>query len=135
MKKTDLDNAVKQYRGKVEVASSFTDDETALEMIELFPRWDVGLEVKVDERYQYNGDLYKCVQAHTTEEGWTPDITPALWTKVSLDEWPEWVQPTGVQDAYELGAKVSHNEKHWISTVDANVWEPGVYGWEEAVEE
>ena len=134
MKKTELENAVKQYRGKIEIASSFTDDETALEMIELFPRWEVDLEVKVDERYQYNGVLYRCVQAHTTQESWTPDITPALWTRVSLEEWPEWVQPTGAQDAYPLGAKVSHNDKHWISNVDNNVWEPGVYGWDEVTE-
>lgn len=131
MKKEELENAVRQYRGKVEIASSFTDDETALEMIELFPKWQADLEVKVDERYQYNGVLYRCVQAHTTQEGWTPDITPALWTRVSLDEWPEWIQPTGAQDAYPLGAKVSHNDKHWISIVDNNTWEPGVYGWEE----
>ena len=48
-------------------------------------------------------------------------------------EWPEWRQPQGSTDAYAMGAKVSHNGKHWISTADANVWEPGVYGWEEAV--
>lgn len=132
MKKTALENAVKSYRGKVETASSFTDDETALDMIELFPKWEAGIEVKVNDRYQYNSLLYKCVQAHTTQADWTPDATPALWTRISLDEWPEWVQPTGAQDAYAAGDKVSHNSKHWISSVDANVWEPGVYGWNEA---
>ena len=52
---------------------------------------------------------------------------------VSLDEWPVWVQPIGASDAYNKGDKVSHNEKNWISDVDANVWEPGVYGWTESV--
>ena len=60
---------------------------------------------------------------------WTPDVTPALWKEVSVDEFPEWVQPTGVQDAYKLGDKVSHNNLHWISDVDNNVWEPSVFGW------
>ena len=50
---------------------------------------------------------------------------------VSLEEWPAWVQPTGAHDAYAKGAKVSHNDKHWISEVDDNTWEPGVYGWTE----
>lgn len=50
------------------------------------------------------------------------------------NEWPEWVQPVGAQDAYNTGAQVSHNNLHWISTVDNNVWEPGVYGWNEVVE-
>ena len=40
----------------------------------------------------------------------------------------------GAHDAYALGAKVSHKEKHWTSTVANNVWEPGVYGWEEATD-
>ena len=47
------------------------------------------------------------------------------------EEWPEWRQPQGAHDAYALGAKVSHNGKHWTSDVAANVWEPGVYGWTE----
>ena len=59
----------------------------------------------------------------------TPDATPALWVVVTVEEWPEWVQPTGAQDAYAKDAKVTHNEERWISDVDSNVWEPGVYGW------
>ena len=43
----------------------------------------------------------------------------------------EWKQPTGAQDAYSKGDKVSHSSKHWVSDYDANVWEPGVYGWSE----
>ena len=133
MKKKELDDAVKKYRGKVEEASSFADDESALDMIELFPRWESGLSVKVGDRYQYKGDLYKCVQAHTTQDDWTPDKTPALWTKISLDEWPEWIQPTGAQDAYNKGDKVTFKEKHYISLIDGNVWSPEAYpaGWEE----
>ena len=44
------------------------------------------------------------------------------------DEWPDWVQPTGGHDAYPKGAQVSHQDKHWISEIDANVWEPGSVG-------
>ena len=110
------------------------DDNTALTGIELYPVWAVGIAVAKDSRYQYNGKLYKVVQAHTTQEDWQPDVTPALWVIVSLEEWPEWIQPTGSHDAYAKDAKVTHNEKKWISDVDANVWEPGVYGWTEVVE-
>ena len=110
------------------------DDQTALTGIELYPTWAVGIAVAKDSRYQYNGKLYKCVQAHTTQSDWQPDVTPALWVKVSLDEWPEWVQPTGSHDAYAKGDKVTHNSKKWTSDVDANTWEPGVYGWTEVTE-
>lgn len=120
-----------EYRRKIETAAAQQSDELALESIELFPKWVAGISVAVGERYQYNGVLYRVVQPHTTQPDWTPDITPALWTVVSLEEWPEWVQPTGAQDAYMKGDKVSHNGKHWESTVDNNVWEPGVYGWKE----
>ena len=116
------------------IVSTFTD-ENALKVIDLYPVWTVGIAVAKDSRYQYNGKLYKCVQAHTTQSDWQPDVTPALWVKVSLDEWPEWVQPTGSHDAYAKGDKVTHNSKKWTSDVDANVWEPGVYGWTEYVEE
>ena len=121
------------YRQTIENAAALQSDEQALENIYLYPSWKEGLSVKVDERYRYGETLYKCVQAHTTQADWTPDATPALWVVVSLDEWPVWVQPIGASDAYNKGDKVSHNEKNWISDVDANVWEPGVYGWSEAV--
>lgn len=120
------------YRRSIEAAATLQSDEKALENIYLYPLWESDKAVQVDERYRYGENLYKCVQAHTTQSDWTPDKTPALWIVVSLDEWPEWVQPTGAQDAYAKDAKVSHNGKHWISDVAGNVWEPGVYGWSEA---
>jgi hypothetical protein len=112
-------------------------DEFALQTMEMFPYWRTGITITQDDitngkhRYQYNGKLYKCVQAHSTQADWTPDKTPALWVEVSLDEFPEWKQPTGAHDAYKKGDKVTHNGKKWSSDVDANVWEPGVYGWSE----
>lgn len=119
------------YRNKIEAAASTMADETALTAVELFPAWAVGKAYVVSDRVRYNGALYKCVQAHTSQVDWTPDVTPALWVAVSVDTWPEWVQPTGAHDAYNRGDKVSYNGKHYICTADANVYAPGVYGWEE----
>lgn len=122
------------YAGLVaflKAARETATDETALEAIELYPVWSSGISVSVNDRYQYNNKLYKCVQAHTTQADWTPDKTPALWVEVSLEEFPEWRQPAGAHDAYAKGDKVKHNGKKWESTADANVWEPGVYGWNE----
>ena len=113
-------------------ASELTDEE-ALEVAALYPSWAsmIGREVKVGERYWYNEKLYKVIQAHTVQEEWTPDTVPALFTEVSIEEFPAWRQPVGSEDAYHLGDRVSHNDKHWESNVDGNVWEPGVYGWNE----
>lgn len=113
------------------------DAETAAEHAELFAEWAYPINYTVGQIRRYNGTLYKCVQAHTSQADWTPDAAVSLWSKTSdpAEEWPEWSQPVGAHDAYSLGAKVSHNEKHWTSTVDGNVWEPGVYGWEEVTDE
>ena len=72
------------------------------------------------------------VQAHTSQAHWTPDQTPALFVKVSLAEWPEWVQPTGAHDAYNTGDKVTYNGEHYVSLIDGNTWAPDAYpaGWE-----
>jgi hypothetical protein len=116
----------------MEQAAVSLPDADAITTPELFPRWQSGIAYVIGDRICYEEILYKCVQAHTSQDDWTPDATPALWTIVSVEEWPEWRQPTGAQDAYMNGDKVSHNGQHWISTADNNVWEPGVYGWKQA---
>lgn len=113
-------------------AETLTDTE-ALEGIELFPKWKSDETYLIGERVRFEDTLYKCLLNHTSQETWTPPVSPSLWVRVDDpgEEWPEWVQPVASTDAYPMGAKVSHNEKHWVSDVDANVWEPGVYGWTE----
>ena len=120
----------KQLRQLIEQLAVTMSDETALTGVELFPMWAIGRAYATGDRVQHGGILYKCVQAHTSQADWTPDATPALWVVVSIDEYPEWVQPTGAHDAYNTGDKVSYNGKHYISTIDANTYAPDVYGWE-----
>lgn len=110
-------------------------DETLIDNKAAFRLWNGnGLAVKAGEIYLYDDELYRVVQDHTTQPDWTPDITPALYTKISVEEFPQWVQPTGTQDAYKKGDKVTYDNKHWISIADNNVWQPGVYGWDEIKE-
>ena len=118
------------YRNKIETAASTMTDDTALTAVELFPAWAIGKAYAVNDRVQYNGTLYKCVQAHTSQADWAPSATPALWKTVSVDEYPEWVQPTGAHDAYNIGDKVTYNEQHYVCTSNANVYAPDVYGWD-----
>ena len=121
---------VKQLRALIEQLAITLDDETALTGVELFPAWVVGKAYAVNDRAQYNGTLYKCVQAHTSQSDWMPSATPALWKTVSVDEYPEWVQPTGAHDAYNIGDKVTYNGQHYVCTSNANVYAPDVYGWQ-----
>lgn len=112
------------------------NDEDALEAVELFPLWEVGVEYVLDVRVRYLKKLYKCVQAHLSQENWTPDIAPALWTEVAKPgEIPVWKQPTGVQDAYNTGDLVYYPTKDdfvYRCLIDNNTWSPIDYpqGWE-----
>lgn len=114
------------------------DDVTANEHRDLFIQWISGVDYNVgDLRLFGEGEdqkLYHCVQAHTSQEGWEPNVAVSLWSATSdpTEEWPQWSQPIGAHDVYAVGAKVSHNDLHWVSIVDNNVWEPGSYGWEQA---
>lgn len=114
--------------------SGAIDEVTATEHVSVFSPWEPNVAYAVGNLRSHDGKLYKCVQAHTSQSDWTPDATPTLWAKAGdpAEEWPEWSQPIGAHDAYVTGDKVSHNDKHWVSNVDGNVWEPGVYGWTEA---
>lgn len=114
------------------------DEVTATEHADLFELWVTDKDYTVGKIVtRPNGNLYKCVQAHRSQADWTPENTPALWTKIGdpSEEYPEWSQPLGAHDAYPLGAKVSHNGKKWTSDIANNVWEPGVYGWTEVTEQ
>jgi hypothetical protein len=123
----------------IEEAQTVTDEE-ALEQIDLYPYWSgnavyYNLDYKVlDFNIDNELALYKVVQAHTSQADWKPKDVPALFTRVQLgDVILDWVQPTGAQDAYKLGDKViypSGSGQVWENTgSDANVWEPGVFGW------
>ena len=126
----------RQLRPLIEKASISLSDEDALQGIELFPSWATNTTYNVQDRVRYNGALYRCEQSHTSQEGWQPTQTPALWTEIAEPGTiPVWRQPTGAQDAYMTGDKVHYPDAYspiYVSTVDYNTWAPNVYGWEEA---
>lgn len=118
------------------LASENLTDEEAVENIELFPSWKVGVEYAVGDRVRYEEVLYSVLQAHTSQADWTPDIAVSLFAKVLIPDpgvIPDWEQPSST-NPYMIGDKVRHVEKIWVSTIDNNVWEPGVWGWEEVEE-
>lgn len=120
-------------RAMIEKAALSLDDADALEAVELFPVWAVETAYTAGIRVRYGEKLYRCEQSHTSQADWTPDQTPALWTEVAKPgEIPVWRQPTGAQDAYMTGDKVKYPDENgavYESTMDYNVYEPGVYGW------
>lgn len=113
--------------------STIIPDNLASQFMILFPDWEVNKDYKIGDRVLYNKILYKVLQNHTSQEAWTPEASPSLFTKVLTDEVSnailEWEQPEST-NPYMIGDKVLHNDLTWVSIVDNNVWEPGIYGWE-----
>ena len=114
------------------------EDSEAMEVADLYPAWEPGKSYTTGMilRYGVNADnetqLYRVLQDHTSQGDWLPDTATSLYKAIGFDgDIPIWTQPYGASDAYQAGDKVSHKEKIWVSDVDNNVWEPGVYGWSE----
>ncbi|MBO4718972.1 MAG: hypothetical protein J5658_03760 [Prevotella sp.] len=122
-----------KYRQKIEQAAMTQGDEQALESIDLFPKWMPFILIVKDRRYQFGGKLYQALQSHTSQEDWTPDKVPALFVKVSLEEWSEIPEVITAESAWMKGQKGTWKGKHYISLIDYNVWNPDQYpaGWEE----
>lgn len=128
--------AIEFIRSLVNLRTSATDEQ-AISAPAVYPEWKADVNYKVSDRVLYNNVLYSTLAEHTSQEAWTPIDSPSLFTKVLIpdtNEIPKWEQPSST-NPYMIGDKVSHNSKIWISIVDSNVWEPGVYGWEEVMEE
>lgn len=123
---------------QMSVQSANLPDDQAMEVADLYPEWVAMKAYAVDEivKYGMNADgetqLYKVIQAHTSQEDWKPDVTASLYKAIGFtdDGVSIWTQPLGSHDAYAKGDVVSFEDQLWISTVDGNVWQPGVYGWE-----
>lgn len=127
----------KKLRPIIEKAMESVDDAIALDAVTLFPAWSGDSVVYAEgARLRYNGVLYKVLMPHTSQSDWTPDNAPSLFAKVLIPDdstiYP-WEQPDST-NPYAKGDKVTHNGKTWVSDVDNNVWEPGVYGWTEVTE-
>lgn len=118
-----------------QINSLSVDDQTAVRMTEFYPSWASGQAYTAGYKVQHGGKLWSCLQAHTSQIGWEPNNAPSLWARVLIpdtDVIPAWEQPDST-NPYSAGDKVTHNGKTWVSDIDNNVWEPGVYGWTETI--
>lgn len=128
-----------QFRKAVQYFATTLPEEKALVVSSIFDEWAVNVKYVTGDWVAYGvnavGDpqLYQVLQDHTSAAEWTPDTATSLYKAVGIDPSgiPLWVQPLGATDAYNIGDIVMHNGKKWESSIDNNVWEPGVYGWEE----
>lgn len=128
-----------QFFKALQMFATGLDDDKAMEVAYVYDPWveNKAYDVGVYLTYGVNGvgdpQLYKVVQAHTSQADWTPDVTPALFTPIGLNEsgYPIWSQPTGAHDAYNKGDIVDYNGALYESLIDGNVYSPDAYpaGW------
>lgn len=136
----DLRNS-EQFRKAVQMFAKSLDEDSAMMIATIYDPYQVDHAYAVGDYFTYGvngvGDpqLYKVVQAHTSQADWKPDALPALYTPIGLTPsgYPVWTQPTGAHDAYNKGDIVSYNDKLYRSLIDGNVYSPDAYpaGWEE----
>jgi hypothetical protein len=130
-----------QFRKAVQMFAASLDDEKALEIATIYDPWKADRTYAVGEFLTYGinavGDpqLYKVNQAHTSQSDWLPNLTPALYSPIGLDDsgYPVWSQPTGAHDSYNTGDIVNYNGTLYESLIDGNVYSPEAYptGWKE----
>ena len=106
------------------LANDITEEQYA-DLLNVYPFYKVAYAYKINDLFQYLGKLYKVVQAHTSQSDWKPDTLPALYTVITpAGVIPEWKQPTGAQDAYKIGDKVTYKGQVWESKINANTTVP-----------
>lgn len=91
---------------------------------------------QIGDKVTDQGKTWECTVANCV---WAPGVYG--WKEVGesgdedkpVEEFPEWVQPTGQHDAYMTSDKVTFKEKHYESVIDYNTWSPEAYpaGWKE----
>lgn len=123
----------RKLRPYIEKAAASLTDEDALEAVNLFPNWKSATTYAKDVRVTFEGVLYKCLQAHTSQDAWTPIAAASLWAKVLIPDEnviPEWEQPDST-NAYMTGDKVTFEGHVYESAINNNIWSPSAYpaGW------
>lgn len=76
------ENEVLSMLIKEQINTLSVDDATAVRMMAFYPTWEKDKQYTVGYKVQYLGKLYKVVQAHTSQETWTPDITASLYERI-----------------------------------------------------
>ena len=96
-----------QFRKALQMLATSFSEDMAMEVTTVFPGGESGKTYNVGDYFTYGenkvGDpqLYRVVQAHTSQADWIPDGTPSLYSPIGLDNsgYPVWSQPTGAHDS------------------------------------
>lgn len=133
----ELEEQAEQQAALIDEMGGMLDDDEAITVPQAFHEWQPDTAYSAGDRRRYADGLYKCLAAHTSVEGQTPDVAVSLWAPILAgqggSEVGEWVQPDST-NPYMKGDRVTYNGKLWESDYDYNVYVPGIAGWHEVEE-
>lgn len=130
----NLVEQARQLRKQWQQLLQANDDTTIIDCENLVDNWRTDTVYAINDICRYDGQVYRCVQAHTSQDSWEPSQASALWvikhTK-NKDNPKPFVQPQGAYDAYMKDEVVLYNDQVYISVMDNNAYSPDAYaaGW------
>lgn len=66
----------------IQKAVQSLSDAEAVMLSGLYPKWSAEAEYAVGEKVQHMDKLYRCLQGHTAQTDWAPDMAASLWTVI-----------------------------------------------------
>lgn len=103
----------------------------AISVCALYDEWSgKGVRYTKGQWLRYGDDFAYVEQDHTSQEDWTPEAAPSLYTlfKLAPDGIRIWEQPTRAENAFDAGERCHYpgaDGEVWASTIDGNTTEPG----------
>lgn len=106
-----------ELRPIIEQAAVSLSDGEAATVPELITAWAYPVAYAEGDRRSYGGKVYKCRQAHTSQEDWKPSATPALWVVID-------VAHAGTQDDPILASRGMEYEygKYYLDSEDGKTY-------------
>lgn len=124
-----------EHQEDIEAVGEILTDDQALDNQLIYPTWATDTAYATGDRVRSAEKLWKCLQGHTSQEGWEPESTPAMWVEIAKPgeyrEIKDGMLPT---EAFALGEIGWYQTKDnlWKSLIDNNIYTPEAYadGWE-----
>lgn len=129
--KDSQNTIIKLEEDKNKIFNAFiinSTDEEKLEYLEYFDEWEIGVEYKISDVPEYkkyvkrNNLLYRILQPHTSQEDYTPEKTPALFTMIGFPN-----------EVYEFGKNPDGSPRDLTNNgykyQERCIWDGNIYEW------
>lgn len=126
LQSSQLATAVTMY-----VKSASLPRVQAISVCAFYDEWSgKGVKYTKGQWLRYGDDFAYVEQDHTSQEDWTPEAAPSLYTifKLAPDGIRIWEQPTRAENAFDTGERCHYPDADgevWVSKIDGNTTVPG----------